>query len=433
MRERNILLMQPPELSLTIPCYNEEASIGETAPALVRAFEEAGVALELILVDNGSTDNTSQVLDDLIANGLPATKVSIATNTGYSPGIIRGLEACTAPIIGFVHADGQVAPADVVMVYRLMERREQRVLAKVRRRFREDSWRRKIVSIIYNGLMQVMFGWLGAIDINGSPKLFSRETFRKMRLQSTDWFLDPEIILKAKRLGIRTIEIDVEGRPRAGGASHVRRQTMFEFLGNICSYRFGSTMRKWMREVQQESDIAQAQEATATIAVKSAATTSALTANATPSKAQGSVDMPPGFDAVRVIEQKRFEDSRGFLQKILASQQCGGKFPSGEVYVTAAKPGEAKGNHYHTRMGEWFAVVQGNGALLLCDPATGGRHRIELLASQPIAAYVPAGIAHAVVNEGEGIMICIACAEVEHDPSDVIAFDVHTSQPNKSS
>ena len=94
--------MKPPELSLTIPCYNEEASIGETAPALVRAFEEAGVVLELVLVDNGSTDNTSQVLDDMIADGLPATKVSIATNTGYSPGIIRGLEACTAPIIGFV-------------------------------------------------------------------------------------------------------------------------------------------------------------------------------------------------------------------------------------------------------------------------------------------------------------------------------------------
>lgn len=415
--------MKAPELSLTIPCYNEESSIGETAPALVRAFEEAGVALELVLVDNGSTDNTNEVLDELIANGLPATKVSIATNTGYSPGIIRGLEACTAPIIGFVHADGQVAPADVVMVYRLMERREERVLAKVRRRFREDSPRRKIVSIIYNGLMQVMFGWLGAIDINGSPKMFSRKTFQKMRLQSTDWFLDPEIILKAKRLGIRTIEIDVEGLARAGGASHVRRQTMFEFLGNICRYRFGSTMRKWFREVQQDTPAA---------AVASEPTPKAETATVTPQTVTPQT-VTPGFEGVRVIEQERFEDTRGFLHKILTSTQAGGKFPSGEVYVTAAHPGEAKGNHYHRRMGEWFAVVQGNAALLLCDPTTGDRHRIELLASQPVCAYVPAGIAHAVVNEGEGVMICIACAEAEHDPSDVVAYEVQASQPNKSS
>jgi len=413
--------MKAPELSLTIPCYNEEASIGETAPALVRAFEEAGVALELILVDNGSTDNTSQVIDDLIQNGLPATKVSIETNTGYSPGIIRGLEACTAPIIGFVHADGQVAPVDVVMVYRLMERREQRVLAKVRRRFRGDSWRRKIVSIIYNGLMQVMFGWLGAIDINGSPKMFSRETFRKMRLQSKDWFLDPEIILKAKRLGLRTIEIDVEGRPRAGGASHVRGQTMVEFLGNIWRYRFGSTMRKWYREVQNEPPAAEA------------------TAPSSPAKPvplmplPPSAKMPSGFEGVRVITQKRFEDERGFLHKILAATQTGGRYPQGEVYVTAAHPGEAKGNHYHNRMGEWFAVVQGDAALMLADPVSGKRHRIDLLASKPVVAYVPAGIAHAVVNQGEGVMICIACAEAEHDPSDVVAFDVHASQANKTS
>lgn len=407
--------MKAPELSLTIPCYNEEASIGETAPALVRAFEEAGVALELILVDNGSTDNTAEVIDDLIAGGLPATKVTIEENTGYSPGIIRGLEACSAPIIGFVHADGQVAANDVVMVYRLMERREQRVLAKVRRRFRGDSWRRKIVSIIYNGLMQVTFGWLGAIDINGSPKMFSRETFHKMRLQSKDWFLDPEIILKAKWLGIRVIEIDVEGRPRAGGVSHVRRQTMWEFLCNICRYRFGSTLRRWYREVENELP-----EKTIVPAPRRA-----------PDAPADGPAMPAGFEGVRVVEQKRFEDERGFLHKILSASQTSGRFPNGEVYCTAAHPGEAKGNHYHERMGEWFAVVQGEAALMLCDPKTGRRHRIELLASKPVVVYVPAGIAHAVVNVGEGMMICIACAEVEHDPDDVVAFDVSGSQANK--
>ena len=425
-RRTTFFIMMAPELSLAIPCYNEEESIGETAPALVHAFEEAGVELELILVDNGSTDNTSQVIDQLIANGLPATKVSIKSNSGYSPGIIRGLEACTAPIIGFVHADGQVAPADVVMVYRLMERREQRVLAKVRRRFREDSWRRKIISIIYNGLMQVMFGWLGAIDINGSPKMFSRETFQKMRLWSTDWFLDPEIILKAKRLGIRTIEIDVEGRPRAGGVSHVRRQTMFEFFGNICRYRFGSTMRNWLQEVQRDAHQVNSEDLGG-----SSAASEALPA--APANLGSSPNMPAGLEGVRLITQKRFEDTRGFLHKILTSTQTGGKFPAGEVYVTAAHKGESKGNHYHKRMGEWFAIVQGEGALMLCEPETGIRHRIKLLASDPVAAYVPAGIAHAIVNEGDDLLICIACAEAEHDPGDVVPFEVNTSQPNKSS
>ena len=392
-----------PQLSLAIPCYNEEASIGETAPAVMRAFREAGVDLELVLVDNGSTDRTGAVIDELIAGGLPARKIAIAVNGGYSAGILAGLAACTAPVIGFIHADGQVSPEDTVMVYRLMENRRDRVLAKVRRRFRQDSWRRKLVSILYNGMMQVMFGRLGAIDINGSPKMFSRRTFERMQLWSQDWFLDPEIILKAKWLGLRTIEIDVEGHARHGGTSHVRGETMFEFLVNMMRYRFGSRMRRWYRSLPPPgADV----DGDATAAGTGA---------------------PVGLAAVRVIEQRRFEDARGYLQKILAASQTQRGVPQGEVYVTAALPGEAKGNHFHRRMGEWFAVVQGEGAVQLCDPDSGERRRIPLGASRPRAVYVPPGIAHAVVNEGEDTLICIACAEAEHDPADVVAFPVADS------
>jgi glycosyltransferase involved in cell wall biosynthesis len=354
--------LRGPQLSLAIPCYNEEESIGETAPALARAFRDAGIDLELVLVDNGSTDRTGAILDELIQGGLPARKIAVHENRGYSGGIVLGLEACTAPIIGFVHADGQVDPVDVVRVYRLMENREQRVLAKVRRRFRQDNMKRKVVSIVYNGLMQVVFGWLGAIDLNGSPKLFSRVTFARMRLEAKDWFLDPEIILKAKWLGLRVIEIDVEGRARHGGVSHVRRETIFEFLQNICRYRFGGRLRRWYRKLHQAE------------------------AAAPPAEVSGSVlPTPLGLAAVRVVEQRRFEDARGFLHKVLAASQTRRGLPPGEVYVTAARPGEAKGNHYHRHMGEWFAVVTGEGAIELCDPTTGERRRVELGASRPRA------------------------------------------------
>ncbi len=127
---------------------------------------------------------------------------------------------------------------------------------------------------------------------------------------------------------------------------------------------------------------------------------------------------------MRVVEQRRFEDARGFLQKILTASQAGNGFPRGEIYVTAAHPGEIKGNHFHRRMGEWFSVVQGDGSLELCDPESGTRRRIELSATRPRVVYVPAGVAHAVVNRGDGQLICIACAEDQHDPEDVFAFSV---------
>ncbi|MEX2284973.1 MAG: glycosyltransferase [Gemmatimonadota bacterium] len=400
-----------PELSLVMPCYNEEACLGETAPALVDAFADEGIKLELVLVDNGSRDRTGQIIDELRARGLPITKVAIAVNRGYGHGIRMGLEACRAPVIGYLCADGQVAPKDVVVTYRLMEGREDRVLAKVRRRFRQDSWKRKIVSINYNGLMLLMFGGTGAIDVNGSPKIFSKRHFDRMGLISDDWFLDPEIMIKTKELGLRCIEIDVEGYARHGGLSNVRRQTIVEFLSNMFRYRFGNGLTEWRRGLDEQRKRG--------VPVRSAAAPSAQ-----PPIGRRQAMRQAGLTGVRVVRQNRHEDSRGFLQKVLTATQCEGHPPRGEVYVTSALPGETKGNHYHQRMGEWFAVVQGQGSLEMCDPVTGARISVALNTAEPCTVYVPAGLAHAVVNTGKGELICIAWAEAEHEPSDVHPFAV---------
>jgi dTDP-4-dehydrorhamnose 3,5-epimerase-like enzyme len=399
----------PPELSLVLPCYNEEEGLPETVPALAEAFRRDGVRLELVLVENGSTDRTGAVIDELVERGLPIVKVVVPVNRGYGHGIVQGLRACTAPLIGYLCADGQVAPQDVLRTYRLAEGREERVLVKVRRRFRQDSWKRKIVSIQYNGLMLAVFGWLGAIDINGSPKIFARAHLEALRLASDDWFLDPEIILKVRELGLRVIEIDVEGYARQGGHSNVRRETILEFLRNMWRYRFGGAMRRWRAERRHAR--------------------SGRPAGANSIPQDPPVRLLTGLDRVRVVEQARYEDERGFVHKVLTASQCGGHPPRGEVYVTAARPGEVKGNHLHQHMGEWFAVVQGEGRVEVVDPPTGCTRAIPLSADRPQAVYVPPGIAHAVVNSGSGDLICVAWAEAEHDPGDVYPFLVVPPRP----
>lgn len=405
-----------PQVSLVMPCYNEERCIDQTAPELTRVFSSAGVALELVLVDNGSTDDTARVIDGLVASGLPIRKVTVEQNRGYGDGILRGLEVCRAPIVGYLCADGQVAAEDVLRTFRLIEGRQDRVLAKVRRRFREDSVKRKVVSIIYNGLMQASFGWLGAIDINASPKILSRRNFRAMDLQSRDWFLDPEIILKAKAMGLRVIEIDVEGRPRRSGISHVRKSTMLEFLKNIWRYRTQGGLREWRRR-WQPADL-------------STGAASIHPANATDrAEARAAVAPGPLLERIRIVEQRRVRDGRGYLHKILTASQCGGHPPGGEVYVTAARPGQAKGNHFHRLMGEWFAVVEGRGTLELQDPVTGERESLALEADHPRTVFVPPGIAHAVVNQGDFDLVCVAWAERDHDPEDVFPWTVVPSSP----
>lgn len=228
-----------PVVSFALPCHNEEDVLRGMVERLVGAFSEHGVYVELVLVDNGSTDGTGRVIDELIAEGLPVVKEVVDINEGYGYGVLRGLGACRGRYVGFMCADEQVEAKDVVRVYEMCSNSKTPKLVKVRRRFRMDGLRRKLISIAYNALTTVMFGNLGSLDINGNPKIFSREYLDRMNLASKDWFLDAEVMIKAKRLELEVLEFNVLAQMREGGSSNVRVSTCWEFLVNLLRYRFG--------------------------------------------------------------------------------------------------------------------------------------------------------------------------------------------------
>jgi hypothetical protein len=101
-----------------------------------------------------------------------------------------------------------------------------------------DGFTRKVVSVAYNALANLAYGGLGSIDINGTPKIFPRAYLARMRLESRDWFLDPEIMIKAKRLGLDVFEMNVLAHMREGGTSNVRMGTCWEFVKNLVRWRF---------------------------------------------------------------------------------------------------------------------------------------------------------------------------------------------------
>jgi glycosyltransferase involved in cell wall biosynthesis len=215
-----------------------------TATHVIDAFSAQNIPLELVLVDNGSSDETGDIIDALVAEGLPVVKVTVPVNRGYGHGILSGLARCTGGHVGFLCADSQVEANDVVRVAEIAMASENPRLVKVRRRFRMDGLRRKIISIIYNGFANLIFGGLHSIDINGNPKILPREYLQKMQLRSEDWFLDPEVMIKAKRLGLPVYEFNVLGQMRAEGLSHVRGSTLWEFLKNLLKYRFDRDLVK---------------------------------------------------------------------------------------------------------------------------------------------------------------------------------------------
>jgi len=237
------------DLSFVIPAYNEAGGVGPTVERLFAAFASAGYRLQVVAVDNGSSDGTGDVLRALQRSRPDLVIHRVPVNQGYGNGILEGIPLASAPWVGMIPADGQVDAEDVVRLYEAAVASDFPVVAKVRRRFRLDGMARKVVSVGYNLLVLALWPGLGTLDMNGSPKLLRREALLAMRLTSRQWFLDPELMIKAHYMGLRVLEVNVFARMRGTGLSHVRAATCWEFFAELLRYRFGGALDGWRREV----------------------------------------------------------------------------------------------------------------------------------------------------------------------------------------
>lgn len=238
---------QAPELSLIMPCYNEEGNLGYSIPRLVRAFQRAGYRLQLIAVNNGSRDRTGELIAELAREFPEITPAKVEVNVGYGGGVLAGIPLATAPWVGTVAADGQVDAEDLVRLYEACLASDGKVFGKVRRRFRMDGFIRKIISVGYNTFVFLLFPNLGSWDVNGNPRLWPRWAMLEMELESTNWLLDPEMLIKAHFMGLRVLELNVFARMRGNGLSHVRMTTCWQFFHNLLRFRFSGRLNRWRR------------------------------------------------------------------------------------------------------------------------------------------------------------------------------------------
>jgi len=241
---------QPPDISFIVPAYNEEEILGATLRQLRDAFEQASVELELVVVDNGSSDRTGEIIAEFARTTPNVVPVRVEVNQGYGYGVLQAIPHATAPWIGIIPCDGQVDAADVAQLFVTVQGANSHTLAKVRRRFRMDGLRRKLVSVAYNLFVLALWPRIGSLDINGSPKILHRDVLRALDLQSKEWFLDAELMVKAHYLDVRVMEFNVFSRMRGAGISHVRASTCWEFFSKLLGFRFGRALPEWRRTVE---------------------------------------------------------------------------------------------------------------------------------------------------------------------------------------
>jgi hypothetical protein len=180
----------------------------------------------------------------------------VPVNQGYGNGVLHGLSLSRAAWVGYIPADGQVDAEDVVRLFEAARSTNGWVVAKARRRFRLDGVARKVVSVSYNLFARLLWPRLGSIDVNGTPKLLRRDLLDRLDLQSKDWLLDPELLIKAHYLGARVIEFNVFGRVRGTGLSHVRPSTCVRFFTELLRMRFSRQLPRWRRTASRSDEAA---------------------------------------------------------------------------------------------------------------------------------------------------------------------------------
>lgn len=110
------------KLSIVVPCYNEEKNI----PLILEKFQSVinRDDVEVLLVNNGSTDNSQTIFDELVPKYSFVKVVKVEVNQGYGFGITSGLIEAQGEFIGYTHADMQTDPADVLKALKIIEKQD---------------------------------------------------------------------------------------------------------------------------------------------------------------------------------------------------------------------------------------------------------------------------------------------------------------------
>ena len=200
-------------ISVFFPCYNEQENVGRTTEKALEVLEKLGTDFEVIIVDDGSADNTGKIGDDYAVGDDRVKVVHHPHNLGYGVALQSGFKAATKELVFYTDGDGQFDISEMPPLLELMDRYD---IVSCYRLNRRDSVVRKINGWCWTKLVCLLFG-LKIRDIDCAFKLYKRVIFDNIELSSTGALIDTEILARATRKGYRIVQKGVHHYPRKAG------------------------------------------------------------------------------------------------------------------------------------------------------------------------------------------------------------------------
>jgi glycosyltransferase involved in cell wall biosynthesis len=203
-------------LSISFPAYNEAENVGAAIEAAVRVASQIADDFEVIVVDDGSADGTSDVVREYAERDPRVRLIQHEVNQGYGAAVYDGLVAGSKEWAFFTDSDLQFVMDELE---RLWAVREEADLIIGYRAPRRDSFVRKFNGFGWTWLTNVLFGYVSR-DVDCAFKLMSREVVDKVfpTVESRGATLSAEFLVRAKRMGFTSKEVPVTHLPRVAGS-----------------------------------------------------------------------------------------------------------------------------------------------------------------------------------------------------------------------
>lgn len=224
-----------PALSVVVIAYNEEECLAEVTAELSRALSLAGIAFELVMVDDGSADQTLAIMRRLAAADPRVVVVPLSPNRGIGGALRAGFDRARGGHVTWVPADGQIGPDTVVELYR---RRGEAPMLTTVYTDRDDPIYRTVISRTLNTIIRLR---TGEVAKSGGNYLFGRSAWERHAPPPDDSMMISTAFRSSLRAaGVPIVEVPIRARARVAGHSKVLNpRTILRTLASTLAMRRG--------------------------------------------------------------------------------------------------------------------------------------------------------------------------------------------------
>ncbi len=211
--------VQSNSVSIILPAHNEAENIGPLIREIHDYFHQKKIVHEIILVNDGSTDNTAATAHN-IARELPVLKIVNHKHLeGYGKTLRDGFSEANCQYLFYTDSDRQFSIKDFDAFLPFIDNEREKVVTGYRID-RMDPSSRKMLSRVYNAIVNSLLS-LDIKDVNCAFKLLNTSLYHKLNIRSTGPLINAEIIAKCRLSHISVEEIGVRHYPRTSGSSTV--------------------------------------------------------------------------------------------------------------------------------------------------------------------------------------------------------------------